>query len=256
MPGQGQAIEFDCFIPKIWRWSGRHCLNLHMIKSAVRRSLVFKNDTLRNWIIRYAFFFMGLVCFGLGIAISVKVKHLGLHPWDVLNVAISQQFGLSIGTWSVLIGLGLIVVSLFVSRKYVNIGTFLNALLIGPILDLFLWADVLPEATYSWIDYIWLLIGILIVGMGGGLYVAGGIGAGPRDGFMLSISDRTGFSVSKARMVVECVVLGIGYLLGGPVFIVTFFYTFILSPIFQVSLKIFARLRKELTEPRQGELRV
>jgi uncharacterized membrane protein YczE len=212
------------------------------------QTAVFKNDTPRNWIIRYAFFFLGLVCFGLGIAISVKVQHLGLHPWDVLNVAFSQRFGLSIGTWSVLIGMALIIVSLFVSRKYINIGTFLNALLIGPILDFFLWLDVLPDPTYSWIDYLWLLVGILIVGTGGGLYVAAGIGAGPRDGFMLTISDRTGFSVSKARIVVECVVLVMGYLLGGPVFIVTFFYTFILSPIFQISLKVFAHLRNMLSQ--------
>lgn len=209
----------------------------------------FKNDTPRNWFIRYTFFFMGLVCFGLGIAFSVKVKHLGLHPWDVLNVAFAQHFGLSIGTWSVLVGMALIVVSLFVSRKYINIGTFLNALLIGPILDFFLWLEVLPEPTYTWTDYLWLLLGILIVGIGGGLYVAGGIGAGPRDGFMLTISDRTGYSVSKARMLVESVVLVIGFLLGGPVFIVTFLYTFILSPIFQVSLKVFANLRKKLSQP-------
>lgn len=212
----------------------------------------FRNESLRNWIIRYTFFFMGLVCFGLGIAISVKVKHLGLHPWDVLNVALFQHFGLSMGTWSVIVGLALIVVSLFVSRMYVNIGTFLNALLIGPILDFFLWLDVLPAATHSWIDYLWWLLGILIIGTGGGLYVAGGVGAGPRDGFMLSMADRTGFSISKARIVVECMVLVVGYLLGGPVFILTFFYTFILSPVFQLSLKIFTQLRDELCKPNQG----
>lgn len=217
---------------------------------------MFKNDSLRNWTIRYAFFFMGLVCFGLGIAISVNVKHLGLHPWDVLNVAFSQQFGLTIGTWSVLIGMALILVSLFVSRKYVNIGTFLNALLIGPILDFFLWLNILPAPTHSWLDYLLLLVGILIIGAGGGLYVAAGIGAGPRDGFMLSISERTGFSVSKARILVECVVLVIGYLLGGPVFIVTFLYTFILSPIFQQSLKIFAHLRNRLSEPSPEQVKI
>ena len=209
----------------------------------------FKNDSLRNWVIRYTFFFVGLVCFSLGIAIAVKVKHLGLHPWDVLNVALFQRFGLSIGTWSVIVGLLLITVTLFVSRKHINIGTFLNALLIGPILDFFLWLDVLPVATHSWTNYLWLLLGILTVGTGGGLYVAGGIGAGPRDGVMLSISDRTGLSISKARIIVESMVLVVGYLLGGPVFLVTFFYTFILSPVFQLSLKIFSQLRNELCKP-------
>lgn len=211
---------------------------------AEMKTPAFSTDSLHNRLIRYSFFFLGLICFGLGIAISVKVQHLGLHPWDVLNLAFFQRFGLSIGTWSVLIGLLLILISLLVNRKYVNIGTFLNALLIGPILDFFLWLDILPHASHTWTDYLLLILGILIVGLGGGMYVAGGIGAGPRDGFMLSISDKTGLSVSRARILVECVVLLIGYLLGGPVFLVSFFYTFLLSPVFQFSLKNFIRLRE------------
>ena len=199
--------------------------------------------SLRKNVIRYGFYFTGLVCFALGVAVSVKVQYLGLHPWDVLNVALFEKFGLSIGTWSIITGLFLIGISFVVSRKYVNIGTFLNALLIGPIMDIFLWLDILPNASHSWTDYLILLTGIVLIGLGGGLYVSGGVGAGPRDGFMLSMSERTKLSVSKARILVESVVLVIGYLLGGPVFWVTFIYTFILSPIFQFSLKFFLRLR-------------
>lgn len=197
-------------------------------------------------ILRYTFFFAGLVCFGLGVAISVKVKYLGLHPWDVLNIALYEHFGFSIGTWSIIVGLALISVSLLIRKKYVNIGTFLNALLIGPIMDLFLWLDILPDASNKWTDYLLLLLAILIIGVGGGMYVAGGVGAGPRDGFMLTISERSGLSVVKARILVESIVLAIGFLLGGPIFWVTFIYTLILSPIFQVSLKFFMRLRTKL----------
>ena len=197
-------------------------------------------------IIRYTFFFAGLVCFGLGVAISVKVKYLGLHPWDVLNVALFDHFGFTIGTWSIMVGLVLIGISLLVSKKYVNVGTFLNALLIGPIMDVFLWSDILPNASNNWTDYLLLLLGILLIGLGGGLYVSGGVGAGPRDGFMLSISERMQLSVVKARIMVESIVLAIGFLLGGPVFWVTFIYTLILSPIFQFSLKFFTNLRSQL----------
>lgn len=199
-------------------------------------------------IIRYSFFFIGLICFGLGVAFSVKVKYLGLHPWDVLNVALFEHFGFTIGTWSIIVGLILIGISLLVSRKYVNIGTFLNALLIGPIMDFFLWLDILPDASNNWTDYLLLLLGISLIGLGGGLYVSGGVGAGPRDGFMLSISERFRLSVVKARIMVELFVLAIGILLGGPVFWVTFIYTLILSPIFQFSLKFFTRLRARVEE--------
>jgi len=201
---------------------------------------------LQTNIIRYSFYFAGLVFFGLGVAVTVKVKYLGLHPWDVLNVALFEHFGFSIGTWSIIVGMVLIGISLLVSKKYVNIGTFLNALLIGPIMDLFLWLEVLPDASNNWTDYLLLLLGIVLIGLGGGLYVSGGVGAGPRDGFMLSISERMRLSVVKARILVESIVLALGFLLGGPVFWVTFIYTLILSPIFQFSLKFFTHLRSQL----------
>jgi hypothetical protein len=191
---------------------------------------------------QYFLFFLGLTFFGLGNAIAVKVKFLGLHPWEVLNVALYQHFGFTIGTWGVVCGLVLIIISLFIARSYISIGTILNALCIGPIMDLFLWLDILPKATSTWIDYLILLSGIVITGIGGGMYVAAGIGAGPRDGFMLSISDKTRLTVSQARIIVESLVLVIGFLLGGPVFIATFLYTFIQSPVFHHSLKLFKAL--------------
>lgn len=207
-------------------------------------------------IFRYCLFFAGLTLFGLGNAIAVNVKFLGLHPWEVLNVALFQHFGLTIGTWGVVCGLVLIIISFFTARKYINIGTFLNAISIGPIMDFFLWLDILPKATNTWVDYIILLSGIVITGIGGGMYVAAGIGAGPRDGFMLSISDRTRLSVSQARMIVESLVLVVGFLLGGPVFIATFVYTFIQSPVFQRSLTIIKNLMETLekkhTQTREG----
>jgi uncharacterized protein len=191
---------------------------------------------------QYLLFFLGLTLFGLGNAIAVKVKYIGLHPWEVLNVALYQHFGLTIGTWGVICGLFLIIISFFTARKYISIGTFLNALCIGPIMDFFLWLDILPEATNSWVDYLILLLAIVIAGIGGGMYVAAGLGAGPRDGFMLSISNKTKLSVSQARILVESFVLIIGFFLGGPVFIATFFYTLIQSPVFQKSYVIFNSL--------------
>jgi uncharacterized protein len=191
---------------------------------------------------QYFLFFWGLTLFGLGNAIAVKVKYIGLHPWEVLNVALYQHFGLTIGTWGVICGLFLIIISFFTARKYISVGTFLNALFIGPIMDFFLWLNILPEATNSWVDYLILLLAIVIAGIGGGMYVAAGLGAGPRDGFMLSISNKTKLSVSQARILVESFVLIIGFIIGGPVFIATFFYTLIQSPVFQKSYVIFNSL--------------
>ncbi|RIW34060.1 hypothetical protein D3H55_10620 [Bacillus salacetis] len=191
--------------------------------------------------IQIPFFLLGLILFSYGIAVAIKVQYLGVHPWDVLNLALHERWGLTIGTWSVLVGIVLVLVSLVIDRSYINVGTFFNAIMVGPMVDLFLWLDVLPQPSILPLDILILFNGIVIMGIGGGMYNASRIGAGPRDGFMLSISDKLGYSISKVRIIVESAALLIALLLGGPVFIFTFIFTFIQSPIFQISYKICTR---------------
>ena len=195
-------------------------------------------------------FFGGLCLLGMGNALAVQVKFLGLHPWEVLNVALFQEIGLTIGSWSIITGLFLVLITYIVDRKYISLGTFLNAMCVGVIMDFFLWSGLLPESSGTWIDYLILLAGILLAGIGGGLYVASNLGAGPRDGFMLIVSERTGISVSRARILVESIILVFGFLLGGPVFIATFIYTFIQSPVFQQSRTLFSGLLDKWIERR------
>ncbi|GGP09347.1 hypothetical protein GCM10011346_13050 [Oceanobacillus neutriphilus] len=80
-----------------------------------------------------------------------------------------------------------------------------------------------------------MLMGICIMGFGGGMYNAAGVGSGPRDGFMLSIADKLGAPIGRVRIITECSVLVLGLIIGGPVFIFTFVFTFIQSPIFQAT---------------------
>lgn len=190
---------------------------------------------------RIGLYLIGLIVFSLGITTTINVQHLGLHPWDVLNVGLFDKFGFTIGTWNIVIGCLLIGVSFILDRSYVRIGTFTNALLVGLFVDLYMHLDFLPSATNTWVDILIIAIGIVVMGIGGGAYNAAGIGSGPRDGFMLSISDRTGISIGKIRIIVETGILVLGLLIGGPVFVVTFLFTFIQSPIFQYS---YVRLSK------------
>src|SRR5699024_6122876 len=222
--------------------------------------------------IRIGVFVIGLMIFSVGISVTINVQHLGLHPWDVLNVALFETVGLSIGSWNIIIGFMLIGISLLLDRTRVKVGTFLNAIIVGSFVDIYLWLDFLPKATQTWTDMLVIIAGIIIMGVGGGIYnshnvgsgprdgfklsvedktcyslcdvsiimgVGGGIynspnvGSGPRDGFMLSIADKTGYSIGGVRIGVELGILVIGLIIGGPVFVFTFIFTFVQSPIFQ-----------------------
>lgn len=192
-------------------------------------------------IIRWLFFFVGVMIFSLGITMAIQVQHLGLHPWDVLNVALYDKIGLSIGSWAIIISFVLVIISWILDKRYIKLGTFFNAVMVGAFVDFYMWLDFLPRTTNLWQDVLMMLGGMVIMGFGGGVYNAPEVGAGPRDGFMLSISDKTRFSIGQVRIMTESSVLVLGLLLGGPVFIATFIFTFIQSPIFQFC---FLRFRK------------
>ncbi|MGE6721397.1 hypothetical protein ACQKGD_29375, partial [Peribacillus frigoritolerans] len=67
---------------------------------------------------------------------------------------------------------------------------------------------------------------------------------------------KTGLSVSWARIVVESLILIIGFILGGPVFIMTFAYTFIQSPVFQFSMKLMRSFIVSLEKKRKEQFEI
>lgn len=61
-----------------------------------------------KYIMQLLFFLVGLIIFSYGITVSIQVQHLGIQPWDVLNIALNEKYGLTIGSWNLICGLILI----------------------------------------------------------------------------------------------------------------------------------------------------
>lgn len=182
---------------------------------------------------RLVIFVTGLFLMSTGIALAVQVKYLGIHPWEVLNVGLYEKIGLSIGTWSIVIGVVLIIVTFILDKSYIHVGTFINVFMVGIVVDFLIFLDILPKAQGLSFSMTLIILSMMLMGLGGGINNAAKLGSGPRDGFMLVISDRSGVSIRKIRIVIETSIVLIGFLIGGPVFIFTFIYTFVQSPIFQ-----------------------
>jgi uncharacterized membrane protein YczE len=83
------------------------------------------------------------------------------------------------------------------------------------------------------------LVGLVLVGLASGLYIAAQLGAGPRDSFILGLSRRLGRSIRATRIALEVAVLCTGWLLGGPVGLGTILFAVLMGPLMQLSLRIF-----------------
>ncbi|WP_347549150.1 YitT family protein [Pseudalkalibacillus hwajinpoensis] len=189
---------------------------------------------MRNTIIRWAFFFIGLAILGLGIAMTIKGKTFGIGPWDVFHYGLYKQFGLTIGSWSIITGFLLLVFTSLYTKSYPQAGAFLNMLLLGFFIDFFLY--ILPDPEPLLAQAIVFLAGVIVLGYGIGLYVTSGLGAGPRDGIMLLIVEKTGWRIDWVRNGIEVAILLLGWALGGPVGIGSLLIAYMLGKIIHFAL--------------------
>ncbi|MBO8155975.1 MAG: YitT family protein [Bacillaceae bacterium] len=193
-----------------------------------------KKDHTREILIRWTFFIAGLIILAFGIALTIKGKVLGIGPWDVFHYGLYLQFGLTVGSWSIIAGLLIVLFTSLATRSWPKIGTVLNMLLIGMFIDLFLY--ILPDPEALWLEIFVFITGIIVLAYGIGIYVAPDLGAGPRDGLMLYITEKTGWKVQWVRNGIEIAVLLLGWLLGGPVGIGTIIIAFFLGTFVGYSL--------------------
>ncbi|MED2972385.1 YitT family protein [Fictibacillus sp. B-59209] len=174
------------------------------------------NRLARPFFVKWLVFFMGLLIMSFGISLMIKAN-LGSAPWDVLHIGLYYQFGLSIGTWSIIIGFLIIGATSWLTKKWPQAGAFLNMLFVGIFIDGYLMLPFFktPDSTAAAI--IMLAAGLIINGFGIGLYIASDCGAGPRDSLMLALTEKTGKKVAHIRLFMELFVLAGGWLLKGPV---------------------------------------
>lgn len=184
----------------------------------------------------------GLVIFGFGVGLMLH-SDLGVPPWDVLHQGLSKHFGLTVGIWSVIVSL-VVLIGWLPLRERFGVGTILNAVVIGLVIDAS--ALVLPDPEGMTHRILMLAAGILAIGFASGLYIGAGLGPGPRDGLMTGIA-RRGPSIRATRTVIEVVVLAAGWALGGTFGVGTVVFALSMGPLVQFFLPRFLVLPRPIT---------
>ena len=185
---------------------------------------------------------VGLVLYGVSDAMLV-LGTLGLDPWDVLQQGLARSVGLTIGIWANLVGL-VVLLCWIPLRQRPGVGTVVNVLVIGTVIDLTLAVTDAPHAMGARVAL--LVGGIVINAIATGMYIGAGLGAGPRDGLTTGIAAR-GHSIRVVRTSIEVAVLATGWVLGGTVGIGTLAYALAIGPLTHLTIPWLA-----LTERRRN----
>ena len=173
----------------------------------------------------------------LGITLTIKGQVFGVSPWDVLHIGLYRNFGLTIGQWSGLTGMFIVVTTSLYLKQWPRIATWINMIGISFLIDLYNW--LLPDTTAFTGELVYFIAGFFILSIGCGLYISANLGAGPRDTVMMIIVERFGGTVRRARMIMEVFAVICGWLLGGPVGIGTIILALGSGYIIQPSLCYF-----------------
>lgn len=178
---------------------------------------------------------LGLFIYGLALSMVVNAR-VGIPPWDVFAQGISRQLHTSYGIASIIVS-SIVLIFWIPLRIKPGVGSIMNAILIGLWMDF--WTPLLPKLDLYWENLAMFLLGMCTVAFATGLYITSNLGSGPRDGLILGLTKRLGWKVWQVRTIIEVLVLGIGWVMGGQVREGTLIFAVCIGYLMQGSLKFF-----------------
>ena len=173
------------------------------------------------------FLFIGLSIFGLGHAILFG-SNFGISPWMVLAQGLAIQFEIGIGLSIIVVSFGVLLFWIPLKEKP-GIGTFINFFVVAAVIEMTL--PFIPYQTDISLKILQVFVGILVIGVGGSIYLIANLGPGPRDGLMTGLSRKTGIPMAYVRNVLEISVVIIGWSLGGTAGVGTVIFAIMIGPV-------------------------
>ena len=180
---------------------------------------------------------IGLWVFGTGEALIIDGA-IGTSPWTVLAQGVAVHTPLSIGAATVVIS-GLVLLAWLPLRERPGLGTVCDAVLVGVAIDVM--RPLLPDPGALPLQVAQVVGGVLVVGLGSGLYLTAALGPGPRDGLMTGLARRTAAPVALVRGGIEGTALVTGWLLGGTVGLGTVLFALLVGPSVALALRLLDR---------------
>ncbi|PRW63624.1 YczE/YyaS/YitT family protein [Actinopolyspora mortivallis] len=156
-------------------------------------------------------YLLGCLVFAAGASLFIH-SELGADPLDVLSLGMKEHFPVTIGLAQALIALLCITTWSLWNKRRPVVSPFVTFFLCGSLIDLILLGNLsaIPPLVA-------IALGPLLCAYGSALIIMSGIGIRAMDLLVISMVTRWKFPFWGAKIAVEAVLLGVGYVLGGPV---------------------------------------
>ena len=178
---------------------------------------------------------IGATAAAYGITLAIHAG-FGGATLAIFWQGLSMTFSLTMGQVSFLTAVVMIVLSYFLDKKQIHIGTFLYQILYSPLVDLF--SSIHRYSDSAVVNFFIMLAGIFIMAVGTGIYSAADFGKGSYDAMNFSLSSKTGLSISLTRIALDVTMSVTGLLLGGKIGLCTLATVFFTGPIVQKTVEL------------------
>jgi uncharacterized membrane protein YczE len=195
-----------------------------------------RGDFIRSFILRVPSLIFGLILYYLGFVFILK-SGLGMYPGGVFTVGVALNTPFSIGQINQIVQ-GLFLLFGWYLGFAPGLGTLADLILSGIFIDLFINTGIIQTPISTANQFIFLMLGVGLMGAGTFFYIKVLLGAGPLDGFMLGVSRKIKRPVFLVRSSIEIILLTIGWVLDGPVGVGTIITALTIGTSIQLAFKM------------------
>ncbi|WP_071396078.1 YczE/YyaS/YitT family protein [Bacillus tuaregi] len=166
---------------------------------------------------RLIFYVFGISIACLGVTFILK-SNAGAGPQDVVLMVLAEKSGLTFGTWVIISQALFLIFNSFLLKKRPEFESVITMVFWGLVVDF--WMEIvfydfelfLSTPLLRWGCF---LLGVLLIGIGVGIYLTPNLPRMPYDGMMVALCERFQLSLMASRTIMEITFIMIGILIGG-----------------------------------------
>ena len=192
-----------------------------------------RKEVIRNMILAS----FGLFVFAVGVYLTIQAN-IGVAPWDVLNQGLTKRTGFLYGNVMIMVSLTVILLDVLM-KEPIGMGMLLDTLVVGKTVDLMNYLNLVKPRQTLWGGVLLLIAGIFLLAVGMCIYMALGLGCGPRDTFLVALCKRfPKLSIGALNVIMWATVTVIGWFLGGQVGLGTIVSVAAMGPVLNTLCKL------------------
>lgn len=190
------------------------------------------------------FYVIGISIACLGVTFILK-SNAGAGPQDVVLMVLAEKSGFTFGTW-VIISQGLFLLfNSFLLKKRPEFESVITMIFWGLVVDFWMeiiFSDLELLLSTPLLRWACFLLGVLLIGIGVGIYLTPNLPRMPYDGMMVALCERFQLSLMVSRTILEITFIIIGILVGGNIGVGTIVLVVCIGTIIQFFNQISRKL--------------